>query len=101
MARLDAIREASRGVYLIHEARSEHGPRVSTAALNLGIDVSDAAMFVALAADRPQLRRASVTLTLFAGGVSVLWERYLGPRSCQRARPAVKHDLPPARRTID
>lgn len=76
MARLYAIREAARGVQLIGEARSRSGPRHSTAVLNLGIDATDAAMFAVLAARRPELRRASTTLVLFAGGVSALWLRY-------------------------
>lgn len=76
MARLYAIREAARGLQLIAEARSASGPRQSTAIVNLGIDATDAAMFAVLAARRPELRRASTTLVVFAGAVSTLWLRY-------------------------
>jgi hypothetical protein len=38
--------------------------------------------------NRPELRRASVTLALFAGGVSALWARYFGHvRTAARGRP--------------
>lgn len=85
MARLYAIREASRGVQLIHEARSARGPQAPTAAVNLAIDASDAAMFAALAVTRPEIRRASATIAVFAAAVSAGWLRYL--RRVRAAQP--------------
>lgn len=77
MGRLYAIREAARGVQLVHEARSARGPQAPTAAVNLAIDATDAVMFTTLAATRPEIRRASVSIALFASAVSARWLRYL------------------------
>lgn len=76
LARLYAIREMARGVQLSCEARSDEGPRKLTAAVNLGIDSTDAVVVAALLARRRAPLRPALSIAAFATTISILWARF-------------------------
>lgn len=76
LARLYAIREAARGIQLTCEARSAQGPRKLTAAVNLGIDATDAVVVSGLLVRRRAPLRPALSITCFAAAISALWARF-------------------------